>query len=97
MQTQDFKYISMKRTIEGRKIKRLQAQLHLTEIANQTENKHTFFVDTLEEAKNFDVAQHLKTHPLLLARKTNRIQLKDMHKISLDLDDSVIFQQKIEF
>lgn len=61
----------------------------MTDVANQTQNKHTFFVDTPEDAKHFDVVKHLKTHPSLLYRKSNRIQLKDMSKISLDLDDAV--------
>ncbi|CAF4949017.1 unnamed protein product [Pieris macdunnoughi] len=42
MQTQDIKYINMKRTIESRRIQRLQSQLHMTEIADSTSNTHIF-------------------------------------------------------
>lgn len=83
MQTQDLKYISMKRTIESNKIRRLQSELHLIDAANTVKNKHTFFVDSDENAKNFDVATHLQTHPMLLDRRTNRTRLNDLAKLTL--------------
>uniref|UniRef100_A0A1E1VZ43 U3 small nucleolar RNA-associated protein 11 n=1 Tax=Pectinophora gossypiella TaxID=13191 RepID=A0A1E1VZ43_PECGO len=82
MQTQDIKYINMKRTIESRRINRLQSQLHMTEIADSTPNTHVFFVDEGEE-KDFDLAQRLDTHPSLLGRKSNRPRLSDLNKITL--------------
>lgn len=90
MNTQDLKYITMKRTMEMKKIEHLQAQLHMLDIANKTQNKHIFFVDSKEEAKNFNVAKHLDTHPLLLGRKVNRIKIDDLKKMKLDLDDETI-------
>lgn len=75
MQSQDLRYVTTKRTIEARKIEKLQAQLHLLEAADSTENKHIFFVDTSEQAKMFDVAEHLDTHPDLLPRRTNRLRM----------------------
>lgn len=90
MQTQDLKYISMKRTIESNKIRRLQSELHLIDAANTVKNKHTFFVDSEEDTKNFDVATRLQTHPMLLDRRTNRTRLNDLAKISLpDVDQKV--------
>lgn len=83
MQTQDIKYVIAKRTIEANKIKRLQSELHMIDMANSVPNQHTFFVDTAKEARNFDVAKRLDTHPLLLDRKTNRTKLSDLDKLKL--------------
>lgn len=61
----------------------------MTDVANHTQNKHTFFVDTPKEANQFEIVKHLKTHPSLINRKSNRILLKDIDKMSINLDDSV--------
>ncbi|KAI5641181.1 utp11 protein domain-containing protein [Phthorimaea operculella] len=90
MQTQDIKYINMKRTVESRRINRLQSQMHMTDIADATPNTHTFFVDEGEE-KDFDLAKRLDTHPSLLGRKSNRPRLSDLNKIALpDLDEETV-------
>lgn len=84
METQDLKYISMKRTMETKKIKRLQSQLHMIDYADNVQNKHTFFVDPDEEDVNsFDVAKRLDTHPSLLGRKTNRPRLQDLANLKI--------------
>ncbi|KAG6447823.1 probable U3 small nucleolar RNA-associated protein 11 [Manduca sexta] len=94
MQTQDIKYINMKRTIESRTINRLQAQLHMTDVADSTPNTHTFFVDEWEE-KELDVAKRLDTHPALLGRKSNRPKLSDLDKITLpDVDEETVEKMK---
>lgn len=90
METQDKKYISMKRTIESNKVKRLQAHLHMTDVAERTKNQHIFFVENEKEAKSFDLAKRLNTHPALVNRKTNRMRLEDLEKINLDIDDETI-------
>lgn len=90
METQDKKYISMKRTIESNKIKRLQAHLHMTDVAERTKNQHIFFVENEKEAKNFDLAKRLDTHPALVNRKSNRMRLKDLDKMNLDIDEETI-------
>ena len=90
METQDKRYIAMKRTVESNKIKRLQAHLHMLDVADKTRNKHIFFVDNTEEMKNFDLAKRLKTHPALLGRKSNRLKLDDLDKMILDLDEETI-------
>ncbi|GLH06212.1 Probable U3 small nucleolar RNA-associated protein 11 [Gryllus bimaculatus] len=83
MQTQDLRYVRMKRTIESKKISKMQSQLHLIDVANKTENKHIFFVDSTKEAKQFDVATHLDTHPSLLKRRTNRLKTSTLQQLSL--------------
>lgn len=90
MNTQDLKYITMKRTMEMRKIENLQAQLHMLDVANDTPNEHVFFVDSKEEAKNFDVVKHLDTHPSLLDQRINRIKLDDLRKMKLNIDEESI-------
>lgn len=91
MQTQDLKYIAMKRTIESNKIQRLQSELHLIDAANTVRNKHTFFVDSDEQAQRFDVAERLQTHPMLLDRRTNRMRLNDLSKMQLpDVDAGTV-------
>lgn len=99
MQSQDLRYITMKRTMEMKKIENLQAQLHLLDAANQTVNKHVFFVDSQEDAKDFDVAKHLDVHPSLLQRRINRIKLKDLAKMNLqnmdeEMAKNLAFQKK---
>uniref|UniRef100_A0A1Q3F1Z5 U3 small nucleolar RNA-associated protein 11 n=1 Tax=Culex tarsalis TaxID=7177 RepID=A0A1Q3F1Z5_CULTA len=93
METQDLKYIGMKRTMETNKIRRLQGKLHMTEVANKTRNRHVFFVDGDEkEAAAFDVAERLQTHPELLGRKTNRPRLDQLERIVVagGADDTTI-------
>lgn len=90
METQDKRYISMKRTIESNKIKRLQSHLHMTDIADRTKNQHIFFVDTEEEGKNFNLADRLQTHAALLGRKSNRIRINDLDKVNLKIDAKTI-------
>lgn len=81
MQTQDLKYIAHKRLVESKKIDKLQSQLHL--IDEEKNNKHTFFVDTTDEARHLDVAERLQTHPSLLSRTSNRMKLQDLKKLDL--------------
>ncbi|XP_023944191.2 probable U3 small nucleolar RNA-associated protein 11 [Bicyclus anynana] len=89
MQTQDLKYVNMKRTIETRKIQRLQSQLHMTEVADSTPNTHIFYVEEGEE-KNFDVARRLDTHLSLINRKSNRPRLADINNMTLPVVEEVI-------
>lgn len=96
METQDTAYISMKRTIEYNKIKRLQSHLHMIDTADRTKNKHIFFVDGEKELENFDLAERLQTHPALLARKSNRIRLTDLDKMQLDIDEETIVKLNAE-
>ncbi|KAL0274522.1 UNVERIFIED_CONTAM: hypothetical protein PYX00_002622 [Menopon gallinae] len=88
MQSQDLRYVCMKRTMEMKKIEQLQAQLHMLDAANQIPNQHIFYVDSKEDAKGFDVAKHLDTHPSLLDRKINRMRLKDLEKMNLNFEEN---------
>uniref|UniRef100_A0A182S705 U3 small nucleolar RNA-associated protein 11 n=1 Tax=Anopheles maculatus TaxID=74869 RepID=A0A182S705_9DIPT len=83
MQTQDLKYVTMKRTMESNKIRRLQGQLHMTDVVNETPNNHIFFVEDEQEANEFDLAKRLDTHPQLIGRRSNRPRLSDLEKLQL--------------
>lgn len=84
MQTQDIKYITMKKTIEGNKIRKMQSELHMIDEANNIKNTHTFFTDSGDEDMDLDIAKRLNTHPALLHRRTNRPRLEDLDKIKIN-------------
>jgi len=88
MQTQDIKYIINKRTAEKHKIDKLKASLQLINTSEKPKNKHTFFVDSESEKRNFDVAERLQTHPSLLERTYNRPKMSDLKsgKFNLNVD-----------
>lgn len=92
MQTQDVKYITMKKTIEANKIRRMQSELHMIDEANKVKNTHTFFTDSGEEDNEIDLAKRLNTHPSMLSRRTNRPRLEDLNKLVItDADIEVGF------
>ncbi|XP_059480733.1 probable U3 small nucleolar RNA-associated protein 11 [Neocloeon triangulifer] len=89
MNSQDYRYISMKRTAESNKLKRLQSELHMIDVAEKAKNKHFFFIDSKKEAANFDLATRLDTHPTLIGRKTNRPKLETLKaKVLPAINDS---------
>lgn len=88
MATQDLRYVSYRRNVEAKKVRRCQSSLHMIDIAEETPNRHTFFVDDDEEIGEFDLARRLDTHPALLARKTNRMRLTKLKETEIpQLDD----------
>ncbi|KAJ8289535.1 hypothetical protein GJAV_G00002410 [Gymnothorax javanicus] len=83
MRTQDIKYVEMKRVAEAKKIERLKAELHLLDADGKQKNKHTFFVDTKKEVREFNLARHLNTAPELLDRVYNRPTLETLENATL--------------
>lgn len=97
MQTQDLKYVTMKRTIEANKIKRMQSELHMIDAANKVKNTHTFFTDD-SDTEEFDIAKRLDTLPELVNRRTNRPRISDLEKMNVsDADVAVRFQLNVFF
>ncbi|XP_020291572.1 probable U3 small nucleolar RNA-associated protein 11 [Pseudomyrmex gracilis] len=95
METQDLNYIIYKRNIETKKIEKLQSRLHMIDVANETPNRHIFFVDGDKEIKNFNPATRLNTHPALLSRRINQPTLSAIKNMKLpELDEKTI--RKIE-
>lgn len=91
MESQDLGYIKCRKTMEFKKINRLQSELHLVDTANSIKNDHVFFVDSKDEAANFNLAKQLDTHPALIPRRTNRIKNVDLKKNMLPpVDDDVL-------
>ncbi|XP_011880366.1 PREDICTED: probable U3 small nucleolar RNA-associated protein 11 [Vollenhovia emeryi] len=91
LETQDLKYVAYKRNIEAKKIDKLQSQLHMIDAANETPNRHIFFLDSAAEVKSFDLAKKLDTHPALLSRRTNRPTLSAIKTMKLpELDNKTI-------
>eukprot|EP00037_Helgoeca_nana_P001740 m.29171 g.29171 ORF g.29171 m.29171 type:complete len:260 (+) comp12087_c1_seq1:178-957(+) len=84
LKTQDLNYLRAQLTTERKKIDRARESLPLlTEAAGQPgsgllSNKHTVFVDTRREVRNFDTATHFETAPELVDRKFNRPRVEDL-------------------
>ena len=70
MKTQDVKYVQMKAAMEEKKVEKMKKNLH--GIGVPVKRKHTIFVDTEEEAKKFNAAEHFDTEPELVNRTFNR-------------------------
>jgi len=77
MKTKDMMYLVNKRQSEKKKIERLESTLHcLTTKGNP--NKHTIFVDTHEEAQEFNPSEYFNTLPELLPRRFNRPTIEQL-------------------
>jgi len=85
MKSQDLSYVRMQIMKDMKKVERLKSSLHLLDESSelsgteQTKDgntkprrKHTIFVDTVADAKNFDVAEHFETIEAMAGRTFNR-------------------------
>lgn len=83
MESKDLNYVGFRRTMETKQIDKLQSKLHLIDESNTIKNKHTFFVESVQEVKEFDLAKRLDTHPELIPRKTNRLTTDELQQLTL--------------
>eukprot|EP00762_Andalucia_godoyi_P006079 ANDGO_08784.mRNA.1 hypothetical protein len=70
LKEQDRVYLSFKNKIEKAKIDRLQSNLHF--IGETPRNQQTFFVESVDDLKRFDLSERLSTSAELLERTFNR-------------------------
>jgi U3 small nucleolar RNA-associated protein 11 len=91
MKDQDLSYVRMQKQRDVKKAERLQASLHLLESVEDDEDddnetkskrKHTVFVESQQEADDFDVAEHFDTLPELAGRTFNRLRKGDVEKLA---------------
>ena len=73
LKTQDLGYITVKKSADDSKIRRLKENLHL--IGEQKVKSHKVFVDSEKEQEEFDPAVHFNTAPELVNRAFNRPRL----------------------
>lgn len=82
MKDQDLSYVRMQKQKDTKRAERLQASLHLIETEGDakrgSKRKHTVFVQSKEEAQNFDVAEHFDTLPEFAGRSFNRLRTNDV-------------------
>lgn len=71
MKEQDLSYVRMQIQMDRKKVERLQSSLHHLE-GTDNKRKHTVFVDTPEQAENFDVVNHFGTVEEFAGRAFNR-------------------------
>lgn len=97
MKTQDLSYIRMQTLKDQKKVERMQASLQfLGDNPNarpgydeddfghesaKKKRKHTVFVDNVDKAKNFDIADHFDTVPELAGRSFNRPRKETLLKM----------------
>merc|ERR1712019_134077 len=86
MKTQDMNYVTLKKTIESKKIEKLQKRLHHIGEFDGEERQHIFFVDTKKEEEEFCPAKRLSTLPELVYRAHNRPTLSTLHSSKMEGD-----------
>ncbi|KAI8901855.1 small-subunit processome [Globomyces pollinis-pini] len=78
LKTQDQNYIQLQKSINRKKIEKLQNHLHIVEPTDDqgpSQNpNHIVFVEDEKDVKNFDLATHFDTIPAMANRPINRIR-----------------------
>jgi U3 small nucleolar RNA-associated protein 11 len=99
MKDQDLAYVRLQKQKDLKKVQKLQSCLHHLQDDNNNNNnkeasgsssnkkrKHTIFVESKDEADNFDAAKHFDTLPELVGRAFNRPRLEQLkHSVKATL------------
>jgi len=79
MKDQDLAYIRLQQNKDKKQIDKLQKSLHfIGSDASTRKNRHTIFVDSETDAKNFNVASHFDTAPEFAGRAFNRPRMSSL-------------------
>ncbi|KAL4233442.1 UTP11-like [Mactra antiquata] len=100
MYTQDQRYVNMKRSAELKKIERLKSSLHMIDTEDKPQNKHIIFVDNKKQAKEFNAAEHFKTHPALVGRRFNRPTMESLQSgqfADLNIDNKATSKKRHKY
>ncbi|VDM13040.1 unnamed protein product [Wuchereria bancrofti] len=79
---EDLKYVKHRLNVENQKIEKLKATLHFAD-TTVAKNTHTIFVDTEEEAKNFDPVRYFNTPKEVLDRRYNRPRISTLQSSTI--------------
>jgi len=83
MKDQDLSYVRMQKQHDIKKVERLRSSLHSLEEGPNTKRKHTVYVDSKEEAEQFDTAKHFDTIPEFAGRAFNRPRKEALKETAL--------------
>ncbi|CAM9748461.1 unnamed protein product [Chrysoparadoxa australica] len=72
LKTQDVGYVRMKESVDRKKAEKMKASLHMLGGEASKANKHTIFLESSRDAREFDAAKHFDTVPELADRAFNR-------------------------
>ena len=61
----------------------MKSSLHLIDVDDLPKNDHRFFVEGVEEGKEFNPAKKLNTHESLLNRKSNRMTIEQLENLKV--------------
>lgn len=85
LKTQDAGYLRVQSAIERKAVERLQVEAALLNLDTKgNKGKHTVFVESREEAKNFDPVKHFNTVPGLVCRVENRLRAEQLAELELE-------------
>ena len=84
MKDQDLSYVRLQKQRDARKVEKLKTSLHYLGVQVEEKRKHTIFVDSQQDADNFDVAKHFGTVPELAGRSFNRPRVETLETAARD-------------
>ncbi|KAI9500787.1 hypothetical protein GGI25_005728 [Coemansia spiralis] len=95
--TQDVNYVKMQRDINRRKIEKLEDELHLADTPRGSHlgPRHTIFVNSEKEVKEFNAAKHFNTLPEFVGRKYNRPTLEVLEKNEIGRPDAKALKKAV--